>query len=373
MKIEKQITNVDEWTLVGRNDASRPYPENPGLSPTDHIVVNRSSSGWTRSLSFDRGKTYYEPDKVSPRNTAHGPYNCFLLNDVDGLLEKTKTAATNKALVKLSDVQFDLGVFLAELPETMNLVTSGATEIIDGYRKASKRADRADRARARLRRKPPTRSILKKINNLTNLIASIWLSYRYGVMPLYYALVDAVELFEKGLDKSQLKHVRASAKATITGIYWNGERPITQTGSITCRASILATCKPDFASSLGLDNPALIAWELVPLSFVFDWFVNVGDYLLGLNTRGKTFVSGTVSTKVDSQIEGNAATIVNGTLVVKVSAMRGHSQSYVRSVLTGLPKPKMELNPSLNLVRYADALALSKLIFLSLDKYSIKK
>jgi hypothetical protein len=33
---------------------------------------------------------------------------------------------------------------------------------------------------------------------------------------------------------------------------------------------------------LGLTNPALVAWELVPFSFVFDWFIQVGDWLTGL-------------------------------------------------------------------------------------------
>jgi len=33
---------------------------------------------------------------------------------------------------------------------------------------------------------------------------------------------------------------------------------------------------------LGLLNPAVLAWELVPFSFVVDWFVNVGNYLAGM-------------------------------------------------------------------------------------------
>lgn len=33
---------------------------------------------------------------------------------------------------------------------------------------------------------------------------------------------------------------------------------------------------------LGVTNPALFAWEVIPFSFVFDWFVGVGDYLEGL-------------------------------------------------------------------------------------------
>jgi len=33
------------------------------------------------------------------------------------------------------------------------------------------------------------------------------------------------------------------------------------------------------ANRLGLTNPALVAWDAVPWSFVVDWFVNVSDYL----------------------------------------------------------------------------------------------
>jgi hypothetical protein len=30
---------------------------------------------------------------------------------------------------------------------------------------------------------------------------------------------------------------------------------------------------------MGLTNPAVVAWELVPFSFVVDWFVNVSEFL----------------------------------------------------------------------------------------------
>jgi len=35
-------------------------------------------------------------------------------------------------------------------------------------------------------------------------------------------------------------------------------------------------------SSIGVTNPGLVAWELVPFSFVFDWFVPVGTFLQAL-------------------------------------------------------------------------------------------
>jgi hypothetical protein len=36
-------------------------------------------------------------------------------------------------------------------------------------------------------------------------------------------------------------------------------------------------------TSLGLTNPALVAWELVPFSFVVDWALPIGDWLSSLD------------------------------------------------------------------------------------------
>jgi hypothetical protein len=47
------------------------------------------------------------------------------------------------------------------------------------------------------------------------------------------------------------------------------------------------------AKELGITNPALVAWELVPFSFVADWFLPIGNFLGFLDaTLGLEFVSG---------------------------------------------------------------------------------
>lgn len=373
MRWELERNDVHLWAYKGKSDDRRPRPKPVIDYPTDHYVCNVSLTGSVRRVSWDDGVTFGENEFVPPRGPAYGPYSMFCIADPDDKLGSSEGAAINSALAKLRNVQFDLGVFLGELPETIAFVKTGAQDCLDGYVQAAKRAERADKIRAKLRKLPPTRSNLKRINNLTNLIAAIWLSYRYGVMPLYYALYDAMKTFNEGLNESRFVKVKATSRETVNGNYYEGENTVTQTGSIITRVSIAAKVSPDFASSLGLDNPALIAWELVPLSFVFDWFVNVGDYLTGLLPRGITDVKGTISTKVDAQLKGDKLTIRSEPLVIEHGPVSGFTQSYSRRAIYSLPQPRLYFKPVLNLKRYADAFALMKLIFVKADRYAVKK
>jgi hypothetical protein len=57
------------------------------------------------------------------------------------------------------------------------------------------------------------------------------------------------------------------------------------------------------ASAVGLTNPLEVAWEVVPFSFVVDWFYPVGDYLSSLDAAvGYRFLGGSrsVTTKENS-------------------------------------------------------------------------
>jgi hypothetical protein len=67
--------------------------------------------------------------------------------------------------------------------------------------------------------------------------------------------------------------------------------------SVRLQATLLLT-NPNLglASRMGLVNPLSIAWEVVPFSFVVDWFLPVGNFLENL-----TSLAGTV------QLEAQAA------------------------------------------------------------------
>jgi hypothetical protein len=69
-------------------------------------------------------------------------------------------------------------------------------------------------------------------------------------------------------------------------------------------------------TALGLTNPALLAWELVPFSFVLDWLLPIGDWLSSLDaTVGLQFSDGSMSVKKDitQTYQTRRVTVQNGT------------------------------------------------------------
>lgn len=91
----------------------------------------------------------------------------------------------------------------------------------------------------------------------------------------------------------------------------------------------------------GIDNPALLAWELLPYSFVVDWFLPVGNYLESLNAfSGFSFVSGWVSYRTEQwySVEYNGK-VTNGTYGFQYRKGFGeiYRARYQRDVLSSFP------------------------------------
>jgi len=117
-----------------------------------------------------------------------------------------------------------------------------------------------------------------------------WLEYRYGWMPLVYSIYDAADTLGRRIrNKEIILHERASEKRDDSFSYSAGS-------TVDSRVSYSWDWQHSTRMELGyrfdpIDptlqalanwtslNPLSIAWELTPLSFVADWFVNVGDQL----------------------------------------------------------------------------------------------
>lgn len=140
--------------------------------------------------------------------------------------------------------------------------------------------------------------------------AQLWLEYNLAIAPTLGTLYDGMKALQEGLGSDNL-YVRGKAKYTLNRkeeVDDSGHNPPTQIKTSTWSSredyavSFIGILNDEFiakAKALDVDNPYSTAWELVPFSFVMDWFVNIGDFLESLNaTSGMTYGGGYRSLKV---------------------------------------------------------------------------
>jgi len=213
-----------------------------------------------------------------------------------------------KAQARLADsvnaMKVNLGEVFAERKQTVALLVSTAERIAVAAR-ALRRGRLGDvydalsmdvkhslspRQHAAILRTPPERRV-----------ASSWLQFKYGWKPLVQDCHGAAELLGQHI-AGRPSHVsfRGSAKTfTPSSSRVLGEGSFDFTGINTttkhkyvCRFSLDSESRAGLAQT-GLTNPALLAWELLPYSFVVDWFLPVGNYLQSLDDfSGFSFVDG---------------------------------------------------------------------------------
>lgn len=133
-------------------------------------------------------------------------------------------------------------------------------------------------------------------------LANNWLALQYGWKPLLQDLHGSMEAFGKFmLNNSSIVAVKASASvksftvvneksgSDIVGWTSTDQTSFTKFG---VRFSIDSHLKA-FLAQTGFTNPLNLAWEILPFSFVADWFLPIGPYLESLSAfDGLHFVDG---------------------------------------------------------------------------------
>lgn len=99
--------------------------------------------------------------------------------------------------------------------------------------------------------------------------SSFWLETTFGWVPLLQSVYDSLQELDR--DSSTRRRARSSSGYTKSGV-----------------VAEFSTASANRFSKLGLMNPAEIAWDLVPFSFVIDWFIPVGDIIRYLGTKNLT-------------------------------------------------------------------------------------
>jgi hypothetical protein len=119
-------------------------------------------------------------------------------------------------------------------------------------------------------------------------MGSVWLEYSFGWKPLVEDIHSASMVLQRPFPKFLICRGRAKASMTLSlsegsGIYLGNYEHVTFKTAVQLQSEVYVTNWVAWkANQLGLTNPLSIAWEVIPFSFVVDWFVPVGNYLQSL-------------------------------------------------------------------------------------------
>lgn len=279
-----------------------------------------------------------------------------------------EAALGNSALAKARNIPWDALTFAMEAGKTAQLLRSplkGVTNAANSCLNEAIRLERGQKRSSRYKGKKGFGSILESFN-------SLWLEGRYGWRPMMYDAEDIittfhrnmeqkVDILSRGKEDSVLDLIDESVslfyEASTTGAF---EVRTRRTGFKRCVASaFIKATPPAFNRSFSAD-PFSTAWELVPFSFVIDWFVPVGTWLNALiPQQGQSYEASCYSETLESQLVTDVVPVGNGTW-----KWTGTDQRYVTTYKiynrnpSGFPTGP-GIRPNLNNLKLVDLAALA--------------
>lgn len=256
-------------------------------------------------------------------------------NEVLSLDRQVRNALRNKA----SAVDFNVVQAAAEVKDTASTIENVATTVWKSFRELC-RGQPLKAVQTLIYGPGPGRSL----NDLGKGLTNNWLQWSYGIKPLIQDVEGAMTALDKSKDRPRTVILISRAERSYSGQgQWkSGNHRLDDiryffcVGKITCTGKIFANVTSPVtktADELGLLNPALLAWELIPYSFVVDWFMPVGTYLQCMvPIRGLSLKSGWIYMK------GKAFMKTTYGWNQVSSSGRVKSEFKDRQVLTGFPE-----------------------------------
>lgn len=134
----------------------------------------------------------------------------------------------------------------------------------------------------------------KGLKNEAKYYGENWLKYHFGIEPLVKDIFNSVDVLCRDFDP--IKVVGSGRDSSSSVVLWNylygipggtQEDRGAETRTVETKVRIQANIRINnpnlfLASQMGLVNPLSFAWEVIPFSFIVDWFANVGQVLASM-------------------------------------------------------------------------------------------
>jgi len=348
------------------------------ISPLKIVSVDKKMSG-----TYSRTKRYANTSygcTIAPAcweiKDYQGPWALYLINGSpaggtslsqqsalsQSDISAAESTAATQAWAKTSGHSADILQDIAEITQTFNLLK-------DPLDKGHRFLDMI----RRVQRHPKSGgSAFGNAYDAYHYASGMWLKYRYGVRPL----VSSINGILKELSNYE-RPVRNTSRGTFS-LYASKSTPGTMTYnasknaySTTVEDSYEVSCGVvideiiSMSQALGVDASGMLAlpWELVPYSFVADWFLNVNSFLRAVVPfTSKRPIGSWTKTKRTQTVRFN----ITGSEAATPSAfqlLRGASETWQTTWITttrlpGISGPSLVFKP----FAYQDVLADARVI-----------
>lgn len=307
-----------------------------GTYTTDVIPWSSSNPSPAKQLIGKCHVKYWEakpsgPSSTMPLTAAFGfdpslSVNGFLEFSLCNLIPPTVftdlSAEKHNRLVdklweKASGSKFNALITLGEGKETLSMLFNLIHQLLD-IMVAIKHKDYQEAFRILILNRPGSSSLSSTHNAKLALMnsADIWLTFRFGISPLIQdiqALVDKIKNINdrSGSFRYRVRTSSSEEKKTNVSI---GNKHGFKLANVSRKTDYQLVAylnhDLDFIDSFGLlDFPSLV-WELIPYSFIVDWFIQIGDKLQNMNTvsvlRGTFVLTTTTYTTVSGITPGTS-------------------------------------------------------------------
>jgi len=257
--------------------------------------------------------------------TAHcGTYSEYYSTAPDDV-GSIENAIDNKAVQKMIEkigtgIEGNLAQDIAQWGQTVGLIANAAKAVSSAIHNVKRgnfagainnlRSASSQKFHMSPKGKPPS---------VSRSVAENWLALQYGWKPLMKDIEASLEslgnaLVHSALGSSVIHRVTASAsgsgsktvKFPLTGYPNEIGGSKTTTVEIRKKYGIRYTVDNptlSFLQQTGFTNPVNLAWEILPFSFVVDWFLPVGKYLESFTyAQGLSFLDGYVVTMKKTKV-----------------------------------------------------------------------
>lgn len=213
----------------------------------------------------------------------------------------------NKLLGKVGAFEFNPGVSAVEAKETSSMlkdvprkVKSSALAVYKSamyvrkgrFKKAFSTLrlanTKAGRSTSKWRFDPFLFQRIRKVRTVNgDWISAAWLEFRYGWQPLLSDIHSALKWIDNECKKQNATVVRfvcrKAALASDTPLYISGSWRYTVNRVSKRKEQLIAYVMRENSLSESIDwamlDPSVLAWELLPFSFMADWFIDFGSWL----------------------------------------------------------------------------------------------